>query len=185
MNLPSMRATMVAAAMLSVAALGAQPGKLDPRTMPRIGQVDERFQSYNVEMVEVTGGRFWAPYKTTAASERQVEKPSVQGLDPNMFRMRPPIDLGSPRLRVLAAALGPAYMRVSGTWANSTYFHDADEPAPAAPPPGFGGVLTRPQWRGVMEFANAADAKVVTSFAISAGVVTRPGHGRPPKRRSS
>lgn len=169
---------MVAAAMLSVAALGAQPGKLDPRMMPRIGQVDERFQSYNVEMVEVTGGRFWAPYKT-AAIETQVEKPSVQGLDPNMFRTRPPIDLGNPRLRALAAALGPAYMRVSGTWANSTYFYDSDEPAPAAPPPGFGGVLTRAQWRGVMEFAKAANAKVVTSFAISAGVRDQNGSWTP------
>ena len=30
--------------------------------MPRIGAVSERYQSYNVEMVEVTGGRFWKPY---------------------------------------------------------------------------------------------------------------------------
>ena len=60
---------MVAAAMLSVAALGAQPGKLDPRMMPRIGQVDERFQSARVEMVEVTGGR-WAPYRQRRSKHR-------------------------------------------------------------------------------------------------------------------
>jgi hypothetical protein len=30
--------------------------------MARTGTVDERFQSYNIEMIEVTGGRFWKPY---------------------------------------------------------------------------------------------------------------------------
>jgi hypothetical protein len=43
-------------------------------------------------------------------------------MDPALYRQRPPIDLTNPRLRKLAAALGPAYVRVSGTWANTTYF---------------------------------------------------------------
>jgi len=30
--------------------------------LPRIATVDERFQSYNVEMAEVIGGNFWKPY---------------------------------------------------------------------------------------------------------------------------
>ena len=38
-------------------------GAVAPENMPRIGTVDDRFQSYNIEMVEVTGGRFWKPYK--------------------------------------------------------------------------------------------------------------------------
>jgi hypothetical protein len=29
--------------------------------MPHVGTVDERYQSYNVEMLEVTDGRFWRP----------------------------------------------------------------------------------------------------------------------------
>src|SRR4051812_20841891 len=33
-----------------------------PTTMARVGTVDERYQSYNVEMLEVTGGKFWKPY---------------------------------------------------------------------------------------------------------------------------
>lgn len=94
----------------------------------------------------------------------------MPGIDPSAFRMRPPVDLGNKRLRTLAAALGPSYMRVSGTWANSTYFHDSDTTPPAAPPAGFGGVLTRDEWRGVIEFSKAVDAKIVTSFAISPGV---------------
>jgi hypothetical protein len=71
-------------------------------------------------------------------------------------------------LRKLAAALAPAYLRVSGTWANTTYFADSDD-APTAPPAGFNGVLTRRQWRGVVEFSQAVDAKIVTSFAASSG----------------
>jgi hypothetical protein len=33
-----------------------------PAPMKRIDTIDERFQSYNVEMLEVTGGKFWKPY---------------------------------------------------------------------------------------------------------------------------
>ncbi len=152
---------------------GAEPVRLAPEKMPRVGTVDPRFQSFNIEMVEVTGGRFWAPYRKSA--EAEPPKPSgagsgPAGLDPSLFRYRPPVDLAKPRLRKLAAALGPSYMRVSGTWANSAYFYDSDGPPPATPPPGFGAVLTRQEWKGVIEFSRAVDAKIVTSFAVSAGV---------------
>jgi len=30
--------------------------------MARVGTIDDRYQSYNVEMLEVTGGKFWKPY---------------------------------------------------------------------------------------------------------------------------
>ena len=35
---------------------------ITPAAMTRVGSVDERYQSYNVEMLEVTGGKFWKPY---------------------------------------------------------------------------------------------------------------------------
>jgi hypothetical protein len=124
--------------------------------------VGPRFQSYNVEMVEVTGGRFWSPYAVFA-----------NGGD--LYHQRTPIDLENPVLRRLAAALGPAYVRVSGTWANSTWFSDSD-PAPHAPPQGFGGVLSHQQWQGVIDFARAVDAEITVSVAISAG--TRDAAGR-------
>jgi len=166
--------TLAALAVVASGALSAsaaEPVRLEPARMKKLGQVDARYQSYNVEMVEVTGGRFWAPYgAATTAPEPTTAGSGAPGLDPRLFRQRTPIDLASPRLRTLAAALGPAYVRVSGTWANSTYFHDSDGPAPAPPPAGFGGVLTRAQWKGVVDFARAADAKVVTSFAVSGGV---------------
>ena len=70
---------------------------------------------------------------------------------------------------------GPAYVRVSGTWANSTFFQPADTPVPADAPSGFKGILTRDQWKGVVDFSKATDAKIVTSFAISTG--TRDANG--------
>jgi hypothetical protein len=166
--LPLLAATL----LVPLASPGAEPARVDPARLRPLGHVDERFQSYNVEMVEVTGGRFWAPYRSegAAAPEPGSGTPAVPGLDSRAFRTRAPIDLRNQRLRELAAALGPAYVRVSGTWANSTYFHDSEDPAPAAPPAGFGGVLTRAQWRGLVDFAREANAKIVTSFAIGPGV---------------
>ena len=71
-------------------------------------------------------------------------------------------------MRKLASALAPAYLRVSGTWANTTYFADSDN-APSAPPAGFKAILTRQQWREVIDFAHAVNARIVTSFAVGAG----------------
>jgi heparanase len=146
------------------------PLKLDLKKMPAVGKVDERFQSYNVEMLEVTGGRFWAPYKQQTGAPADTLQATPGGMPASLYRYRAPINLADPRLRKLAAALGPAYMRVSGTWANSTYFHDSPDPAPEKPPAGFNGILTRDQWRGVIDFTNAVDAKLVSSFAVSQGV---------------
>ena len=35
---------------------------IHPGSFPSIGVIDERFQSYNVEMAEIIGGDFWKPY---------------------------------------------------------------------------------------------------------------------------
>jgi hypothetical protein len=139
--------------------------------MVRIGTVDERFQSYNVEMVEVTGGRFWKPYGPNAWDVRS-----------DLYAYRAPIDLANARLRRLAAALAPAYMRVSGTWANATYFADSDI-VPSAPPDGFSGILTHQQWRRVVDFSRAVGAQIVTSFAISPGARDAAGVWTPDQAR--
>lgn len=170
----------IAAALCTVAVvflatqLMAQVASLDPAKMPTIGTVDERFQSYNIEMVEVIGGRFWKPYGSTT-NESKAQEPAPQagftpaGIDPNLYRYRAPIDLSNPRLRKLAAALSPAYVRVSGTWANSAYFQDSDNAAPANAPAGFSGVLTREEWKGVVDFSHAVNAEIVTSVATGPG----------------
>lgn len=130
-----------------------------------VATLDQRFGSYNVEMVEVTGGSFWKPYDSGPGKV-----------------IRPPIDLGSTRLRNLAKALGPAYIRVSGSWANSTYF-DPDGSAGATAPDGFEAVLTGQQWKGVGEFAHAVDGLVVTSFASSSGAFDAGGVWKPDQAR--
>lgn len=150
----------------------AQAVPVDPASMPRIAAVDERFASYNVEMAEVTGGNFWKPYAANArsapAAAPSQAASSPVGMNPNIYQYRPPIDLSNPRLRKLAAAIGPAYVRVSGTWANSVYFADSNTP-PQKAPAGFSGVLTRKEWKGVIDFAHAVNAGLVTSFATSSG----------------
>jgi hypothetical protein len=166
---------------IAIAALTSSPNaaaqaptlSVDPSRLPRLGTIDARFQSYNVEMVEVTGGRFWKPYgaSATAPSGRSADNAGNMpaGSNPGLFAYREPIDLSNRRLRTLAAALAPAYMRVSGTWANSTYFAESDA-APSAPPGGFSAVLSRERWKGVIDFARAASAEIVTSMATSPGV---------------
>ena len=167
---------ILAAALLRPSPSVAQSVSLAPSTMPRIGSVSERYQSYNVEMIEVTGGRFWKPYGTEPDRRLQQPAPAAgtqgadapAGMNADLYQYRPPIDLDNARLRKLAAALGPAYVRVSGTWANTTYF-SATDPPPAAPPAGFKGVLSRAQWKGVVDFARAVNAQIVASFATGAG----------------
>lgn len=118
--------------------------------MKRVGQIDERYQSYNIEMLEVTGGRFWKPYKdigkqpAPATGQASPTGNAPAGMSADLYQYRPPIDLSNRRLRAMAAALGPAYVRMSGTWANTTYFTDTDT-APKTPPPGYDGVLMRHQ----------------------------------------
>lgn len=157
---------VVAGALLLAAPCVASELLLAPSSMPRVGTVDARFQSYNVEMVEVTGGRFWRPYDAATAAGAGPE--NVDDAASRLFAYRAPIDLTNTRLRRLAAALGPAYVRVSGTWANSTYFADSDHASPV-PPDGFNSVLTRQQWHDVVDFAQTVDADIVTSFAVSRG----------------
>jgi heparanase len=168
---------LVAATSIAVDAQTPAP-TLKPATMPRVGSIDERFQSYNIEMLEVTGGRFWKPYnapKQEQAPSTSSAPSAIPGMDPNLYAYRPPKDLSNHRLRAMATALGPAYVRVSGTWANSSYFPPTDE-APATPPAGFGGVLTHQQWKGVVDFAHNVNANIITSFATSVG--TRDASGQ-------
>jgi hypothetical protein len=147
----------IGGATIFVASAAAQSRvTVNPSTMSKVASVDSRFVSYNVEMVEVTGGRFWKPY-TSATPVDTAPKPNPAtegnqqvGVSISLYQYRKPIDLRNARLRKLATELGPAYVRVSGTWANSTYFQDDDLPALKDPPKGFRGVLTRAEWKSVL-----------------------------------
>jgi heparanase 1 len=186
------REGLLALVLLGLAAGGAsEAAPLSPSTFPKIGTVDERYQSYNVEMLEVTGGRFWKPYadirKTLASASSAAKSPegaaaAPAGMSPDLYQYRPPIDLTNRRLRTLARALGPAYVRISGTWANTTFFTDAATP-PKAPPKGYGGVLTRQQWLGAINFSRVVDAPIVTSVPNGAGTRGADGLWRPDQAR--
>lgn len=148
------KAFLAATALVALTGAASVPApSLQLGGLAKVGAVSDRYQSYNIEMVEVTGGRFWAPYGGPA-DER--------------YRQRPPIDLTNPKLVALAKALGPSLVRVSGTWANNTYL-EAEGEHLSAPPPGFVQVLTREQWKNVVAFSRAVDAPIVTSFAVSNG----------------
>jgi len=161
---------------------------LAPATLRPLGKVDPDFQSYNVEMASVIGGRFWRPYRRQEVEADDAVAPTSGSFDElrsgAMFQQRAPLDLSNRRLRNLAAGLGPAYMRVSGTWANKVYFQRAGDPPNVAAPPGFDGVLTRKEWRGVVHFAHAAHAKLLISFTISPGVRDAQGVWTPDQARA-
>src|SRR5438445_9674395 len=72
---------------------------IDPASMARIGTIDARFQSYNIEMVEVTGGRFWKPYGPKLRSPLGQARKRAAQAGPNLYGYRAPIDLANPRLR--------------------------------------------------------------------------------------
>ncbi len=174
-----------------MAAAKVSPAAVAPANMSRIGSVSERFQSFNMEMLEVTGGKFWKPYKeigkatappSTASGAESASSGTPAGMGADLYQYRPPIDLKNPRLRAMARALGPAYMRVSGTWANTTYFDDSDTPS-KTPPEGYNGVLTSQQCLGAIDFSRAVDALLVTSMPIGAGTRGADGVWQPDEAR--
>jgi heparanase 1 len=42
-------------------AFSGDPVSPNPAKIPVLDTVDKRFQSFNIEMLEVTAGRFWKP----------------------------------------------------------------------------------------------------------------------------
>ncbi len=145
--------------------LDAQPARL-------IRHVDERLMSYNIEMTEVTGGTFWKAY-TPEQIAGTAEFPAVTGLEdvtamPELMEYYPPIDLYNERLRRLAKQLGPAWVRVSGTWATKTYY-DFYGTTNGKVPDGYASILTAEQWRGVLDIVSHVGARLLISVSNCAG----------------
>ncbi|WP_221393761.1 hypothetical protein [Dyadobacter sp. NIV53] len=154
--------------------------KIDFKKMPLIGKVDERFQSFNVEMCEVIGGDFWILYNLIDSVKKHSDKKGFAALK---WKIEP-INLYEQKLRNLASALGPTYVRVSGTWANAVYFQNNDEASLASAPEGFKNILTRQQWKGVIDFCKTVNGKLVTSFPISDGMKDKNGNWKPDQVQS-
>lgn len=168
--------------------------RIDPSRFVPVGRVSERFQSYNIEMAEITGGTFWRPY--TEAQVRGVEPVSFASESSDadgegsaafahvgsLTAPVDPVDLSGARVRTLARALGPAHVRVSGSWASHTWFDGAgDHQGP--PPEGYHAVLRRHQWDGLIDFARSVNADLVTSMANTVGAHHPDGSWNPANSR--
>ena len=137
--------------------------------LKELRKVDRRLVSYNIEMTEVTGGTFWKAY-TPEQVDGTEEFPFIEDWTnlKNLQQYYEPIDLYNPKLRMLAKALGAAWIRVSGTWANKTYY-DFDGHTNGQVPEGYQNLLTEAQWKGVLDFVKAVDGKLLVSVANCPG----------------
>lgn len=158
----------------------ASQNKINVKDLTLIGKVDERFQSYNIEMCEVIGGDFWIPYNLVDSVRKHSNR---KGIDALKWKIEP-INLYEKKIRNLAAGLGPTYVRVSGTWANAIYFQNNDDAKLTTVPKGFKNILTRKQWKGVVDFCKAVNGKIVTSFPISDGMRDASGQWEPTQVKS-
>ena len=125
-----------------------------------VALVDARFVSFAVDTIQVVGGPFWAP----------------MGEGEGLLGTRPVsrFSFTRPRLRRLAGALGPAYLRIGGTDADRTTYDLGD--APVSRPPGRAhGVLTRAIWDEVNDFARELDLRLL--FTLNAGPTARDAAG--------
>lgn len=138
----------------------------------QVRKINPHLVSYNIEMTEVTGGTFWKAYTPGQISGTE-SFPQIDDLHnitmmQELMQYYPPIDLYNPRLRALAKALGPAWIRVSGTWATKTYY-DFDGTTGGVAPEGYQSVLTKEQWIGVLDFVRAVNGKLLISLSNCAG----------------
>ncbi len=106
----TIRRTLLAATAV-IALAGNRPAPVPAQGLglgwlAKLANIDARYQGYNIEMVEVTGGALlgtlWRP------SQRTLWPASANRLCRS-------------QLVAMAKALGPSFLQVSGTWANNTY----------------------------------------------------------------
>ncbi len=145
--------------------------KLAPEHAKELRKIDKRLVSYNVEMTEVTGGTFWKAY-TDAQIDGTEEFPAILDWSNmgNLQQWYDPIDTTNPRLIKLARDLGTAWVRVSGTWANKTYYDFDGKYSDGSVPEGFQNVLSKQQWLNLLDFVKAIDGKLLVSIANCPGI---------------
>lgn len=150
---------LVTAAVVAVLAMAgeARAGaavRVEAKPQRPAATVGPRYMSIAVDIDQVVGGEFWNP----------------DGGPPAEVPL-PPYDFDRPELVRLTSAMlqgRPAYLRLSGTGANKTYYDLSKDPIDE-PPPGYERVLTKAQWDGAMRFAERLGMKVWV------GINTGPG----------
>ena len=123
-----------------------------------IAVVDEKYLSVAVDMANVVGGAFWDPSKNAG---------------PMGTAKVAPYDFARPRLRKLAAALAPAFLRVGGTDADRTAYELA--PANNSGSTAAQWKLSTNQWRNLNTFAQDVGFRVM--FTLNAGQSARNDQG--------
>lgn len=153
--------------------------KLNPNQLTKIRDIDPELISYNIEMTEVTGGTFWKEYTPEQIAGTE-EFPPTQDFSElsNLMQVYPPIDLKEKRIRTLAKALGPAHVRVSGSWATNTYY-DFDGQTNGKVPAGYQSVMTKEQWDNILEFVKEIDSDLMISVANCPGAHNSDGSWNP------
>ncbi len=149
----------------------SQTVKLSLSPLEVIRTVNDKLMSYNVEFTEVTGGTFWKAYTPEQIAGTEPVPPLVNLAD--MVKLQEwydPIDTKNERLINLAKAFGPVWVRVSGTWANKTYYNFDGKYEPGVVPEGFQNVLQKDQWLSLLDFVKAVDGKLLISFANCPGI---------------
>ena len=141
-----------------------------PNTMQALRNVDVCLMSYNIEMTEITGGTFWKSYSPEQIAGSEPFGP-VKDFNEvaRLLQVYDPINLYDQKLRSLAKALGPVWVRVSGSWATKTYY-DFDGHTKGQIPKGYQSILTKEQWIGVLDFVKAVGAKLLVSVANCEGL---------------
>lgn len=143
---------------------------LAPERNKELRRVNPSLVSFNIEMTEVTGGTFWVAYTPEQVAGTEPFEPISDWHDlKNLQQWYDPIDLTDPKLIKLARELGHPWVRVSGTWANKTYY-DFDGHTQGKVPEGFQNLLTKDQWISVLDFVKAIDGKLLVSFANCPGI---------------
>ena len=157
----SVAVSLAAAALLATTAQPAgaagRGALVDLSRSELAARVSDRYVSFGVDLDQVTGGEFWSP---------------VPGEDGNV--PVPPYDFTRRRLRLLTRELSPAYLRISGTAANKTFYDLSDDPVTTPPAP-FLRILTRHQWDAVNAFARTFRLRVI--LGINAGPGPRDAAG--------
>ena len=118
-------------------------------------RVDPRYLSYSIDISVLAGGLWW-----------EGSRDSKRGLGTLKV---PPLKLDLRKLDRLAAALGPAYLRVGGSEADKIHYFSApdSEQDPL--------VLTQSQWDGLHDFVQRNQLRLI--FTCKYGLFRREHHG--------
>lgn len=141
---------------------------LKPEKLVKLREVNPMMMSYNIEMTEVTGGTFWKEYTPEQVAGTEPFPPLTSMADlSGLMQWYNAIDTTNPRLRKLAKEFGPAWVRVSGTWATKTYY---DFEGTGVTPQGYQNRMTKEQWLNILDFVDAVGGKLMISVANCEGL---------------